>query len=126
MRPNAGRLTPYLDRTLIEDVDSADNGYCDSLSSLSDFLQWLASLASTDFKLNCKRSHQVNEKDALKATLEPVLEEAEVGYQLYKEAVHEGVNWNAEEGAVRRKIDLYILPCFCLTQGLAFLSSQLC
>ncbi|KAJ7648779.1 MFS general substrate transporter [Mycena polygramma] len=82
----------------------------------------MASLASTDLELDSKKGHQVNEKDALKATLEPVLEETEVGYQLYKEAVDEGVTWNAEEeGAVRRKIDVYILPCFCLTQGLAFL-----
>ncbi|KAJ6472177.1 hypothetical protein C8R47DRAFT_1077076 [Mycena vitilis] len=77
----------------------------------------MTSLASTELE-DSKRGNEVTEKNAL----EPVLEEAEVGYQLYKEAIDEGVTWNAEnEGAVRRKIDLYILPCFCLTQGLAFL-----
>ncbi|KAJ7197770.1 major facilitator superfamily domain-containing protein [Mycena pura] len=63
-----------------------------------------------------------NEKQDTKVTLEPVLEETEVGYHLYKEAVEEGLTWDAEEErAVRRKIDWYILPCFCISQGLAYL-----
>ncbi|KAJ7197774.1 hypothetical protein GGX14DRAFT_573923 [Mycena pura] len=61
-------------------------------------------------------------QDTFTLTLEPVLEETEVGYHLYKEAVEEGLAWDAEEeGAVRRKIDWHILPCFCITQGLAYL-----
>ncbi|KAJ7181206.1 major facilitator superfamily domain-containing protein [Mycena filopes] len=69
-----------------------------------------------------KGGDEVDEKHDFTATLEPVLEETEVGYQLYKEAVHEGVSWSAEEeGDVRRKIDWHILPCFCITQGLAYL-----
>ena len=78
-----------------------------------------------------------NEKQDITVTLEPVLEETEVGYHLYKEAVEEGLTWDAEEErAVLRKvcgssesrrclhlleIDWYILPCFCITQGLAYL-----
>ncbi|KAJ6548663.1 MFS general substrate transporter [Mycena capillaripes] len=78
----------------------------------------MSSLASTE---DGKKALD-DEKHAFTMTLEPVLEETEVGYQLYKEAVEEGVTWDAaEEGAVRRKIDWYILPCFCLTQGLAYL-----
>ncbi|KAJ7599234.1 MFS general substrate transporter [Mycena floridula] len=57
-------------------------------------------------------------------SLEPVLEdklrESEVGYELYTQA--EGLEWNSEEeGALVRKIDLYILPAFCFIQGLAYL-----
>ncbi|KAJ7088956.1 hypothetical protein C8R44DRAFT_818927 [Mycena epipterygia] len=29
------------------------------------------------------------------------------------------MTWDAEEGAIRSKIDWYILPYFCVTQGLA-------
>ncbi|KAJ7267787.1 major facilitator superfamily domain-containing protein [Mycena rebaudengoi] len=71
---------------------------------------------------NEKQGHDANEKVVTLTTLEPVLEEDEVGYNLYKEARDENITWDAnEEGAVRRKLDLYILPCFCLTQGLAYL-----
>ncbi|KAJ7204233.1 major facilitator superfamily domain-containing protein [Mycena rebaudengoi] len=71
---------------------------------------------------NEKQGPDANEKVVTLTTLEPVLEEDEVGYNLYKEARDENITWDAnEEGAVRRKLDLYILPCFCLTQGLAYL-----
>ncbi|KAJ7358609.1 major facilitator superfamily domain-containing protein [Mycena albidolilacea] len=78
----------------------------------------MSSVVSTE-----EKGHEIEEKsDKFTSTLEPVLEETEVGYQLYKEAVHEGVTWTAqEEGDIRRKIDWYILPCFCVTQGLAYL-----
>ncbi|KAJ7167242.1 major facilitator superfamily domain-containing protein [Mycena crocata] len=80
----------------------------------------MSSIASTE---EGKRGHEVDEKgDKFTTTLEPVLEETEVGYRLYKEAISEGITWNAEEeGAIRRKIDWYILPSFCITQGLAYL-----
>ncbi|KAJ6626526.1 MFS general substrate transporter [Mycena sp. CBHHK59/15] len=80
----------------------------------------MSSVASTE---DGKRGHDLDEKlGNITTTLEPVLEETEVGYHLYKEALDEGVTWDSqEEGIVRRKIDLYILPCFCITQGLAFL-----
>ncbi|KAJ7486670.1 major facilitator superfamily domain-containing protein [Mycena latifolia] len=80
----------------------------------------MSSIASTE---DGKKAHGFDEKpDNFTTTLEPVLEETEVGYHLYKEALDEGVTWHAgEEGAVRRKIDWRILPCFCITQGLAFL-----
>ncbi|KAF8193860.1 MFS general substrate transporter [Mycena galopus ATCC 62051] len=70
-----------------------------------------------------QKGYEADEKrNAFSTTLEPVLEETEVGYHLYKEAVDEGVTWSAEEDAVvRRKIDWYILPCFCITQGLSYL-----
>ncbi|KAF7311323.1 MFS general substrate transporter [Mycena kentingensis (nom. inval.)] len=72
----------------------------------------------------------VNEKDEkhrdtdFTTTLEPVSEDSEheVGYHLYKEAVEDGLTWTKkEEGRILRTIDWWILPCFCLTQGLAFL-----
>ncbi|KAJ7073110.1 major facilitator superfamily domain-containing protein [Mycena amicta] len=70
-------------------------------------------------------THDANaddEKHDFTTTLEPVLEETEVGYHLYKETVDEGLKWTPEEERrVLRKIDWYILPCFCVTQGLAFL-----
>ncbi|KAJ7885256.1 major facilitator superfamily domain-containing protein [Mycena olivaceomarginata] len=81
----------------------------------------MSSIASTE---DGKKGHEVNEKHGsnFTTTLEPVLEEVEVGYRLYKEAVDEGVTWTAEEeGAVRRKIDWAILPFFSITQGLAYL-----
>jgi hypothetical protein len=64
----------------------------------------MSSIASTE---DGKKGHEVNEKHGsnFTTTLEPVLEEVEVGYRLYKEAVDEGVTWTAEEeGAVRRKV----------------------
>ncbi|KAJ7131167.1 MFS general substrate transporter [Mycena epipterygia] len=77
----------------------------------------MSSISSTDDE---KKGREVDEKHNFTTTLEPVLEETEVGYHLYQEAVDQGVTWDAEEeGAVRRKIDWYILPCFCVTQGLA-------
>ncbi|KAJ6511684.1 MFS general substrate transporter [Mycena vulgaris] len=79
----------------------------------------MSSIRSTE---DGKKGHGLDEKRDFTTTLEPVLEETEVGYYLYKEAVQEGVTWDAEEeGAVRRIIDWRILPCFCITQGLAFL-----
>ncbi|KAJ6494230.1 MFS general substrate transporter [Mycena sanguinolenta] len=80
----------------------------------------MSSLRSTE---DGQKGYEVDEKrEPFTTTLEPVLEEAEVGYRLYKEAVNEGVTWTTEEeGVVRRKIDWYILPCFCITQGLAYL-----
>jgi len=57
-----------------------------------------------------------------KVALAPVLEESEVGYSLYQEAKQDGITWvPSEERAILRKIDLYILPCFGLTQGLSYL-----
>lgn len=63
----------------------------------------MSSIASTEDE---KKGRGINEKhDNFTTTLEPVLEEAEVGYNLYKEALEEGVTWDAEEeGAVRRKV----------------------
>ncbi|KAK7024758.1 major facilitator superfamily domain-containing protein [Favolaschia claudopus] len=82
----------------------------------------MSSLASTEDAQKTS-GHPLDEKrDPFTTTLEPVLEETEVGYQLYKEAVDEGVSWTVEEEkCVRRKIDWHILPCFCITQGLEFL-----
>jgi hypothetical protein len=61
----------------------------------------MSSVVSTE-----EKGHEIDEKpDKFTSTLEPVLEETEVGYQLYKEAVHEGVTWTAqEEGDIRRKV----------------------
>ena len=48
--------------------------------------------------------------------------DAEVGYDLYKQA-REGSSERTqeEERRVLRRIDAFILPVFCITQGLAFL-----
>ena len=70
-----------------------------------------------------------------KAPLSPTLDEknltevssidadhdAEVGYDIYASTKDDLVFTLAEERAIVRKMDLWILPCFCLTQGLAFL-----
>lgn len=62
----------------------------------------MSSIASTDDE---KKGREVDEKNNFTTTLEPVLEETEVGYHLYQEAVDEGVTWDAEEeGAIRRKV----------------------
>ena len=58
------------------------------------------------------------------AVLEVVAEDhdAEVGYDLYKQARDTSLGWTAtEERRVLRPIDMFILPVFCVTQGLAFL-----
>ncbi|KZV60865.1 MFS general substrate transporter [Peniophora sp. CONT] len=48
--------------------------------------------------------------------------DAEVGYELYKQARDGSLEWTPEEERrVRRRIDAFILPVFCVTQGLAFL-----
>ncbi|KAJ7023901.1 major facilitator superfamily domain-containing protein [Mycena alexandri] len=82
----------------------------------------MSSLSFSNGSNSKDQPEEAGEKHDFATTLELVLEETEVGYQLYKEAVYEGITWNAEEeGAVRRKIDWHILPCFCITQGLAYL-----
>ena len=59
--------------------------------------------------------------DVLQRVDEDDLHEAEVGYDFYLET-KEGLEWEPEEEQrVLRKIDLWVLPAFCLTQGLAFL-----
>ncbi|KAJ7669671.1 major facilitator superfamily domain-containing protein [Mycena rosella] len=80
----------------------------------------MSSIASTE---DAKQAHECDEKrNDFTTTLEPVLEEVEVGYCLYKEARDEGLTWDiGEERVILRKIDWHILPCFCITQGLAFL-----
>jgi hypothetical protein len=46
----------------------------------------------------------------------------EVGYDLYKRANEEGLEWSREEErSILRRIDIWILPVFCMTQGLAYL-----
>lgn len=70
-------------------------------------------------------SEKHEKRDAHADKLEPVdeneLHEAEVGYDIYLEA-KEGLEWDAkEEKRVVRKIDVWVLPAFCITQGLAFL-----
>ncbi|KAF5356616.1 hypothetical protein D9758_008204 [Tetrapyrgos nigripes] len=46
----------------------------------------------------------------------------EVGYDLYKRANEEGLEWSQEEErSILRRIDIWILPVFCMTQGLAYL-----
>ena len=58
------------------------------------------------------------------AVLEVVSEDhdAEVGYDLYKQARDTSLEWTpTEERRVLRRIDMFILPVFCVTQGLAFL-----
>lgn len=50
------------------------------------------------------------------------LYDAQVGYEIYQEAKAEGLVWDIkEERRVLRKIDIWILPAFCITQGLAYL-----
>ncbi|KAK7691754.1 hypothetical protein QCA50_005155 [Cerrena zonata] len=76
----------------------------------------IASLATSE-------KHEKNDVrfDKLEPVDEGNLHEAEVGYDIYLEA-KEGLEWDAEEEKrVLRKIDFWILPAFCLTQGLAFL-----
>ncbi|TRM69115.1 major facilitator superfamily domain-containing protein [Schizophyllum amplum] len=67
----------------------------------------------------------LEKKDAHQVTLQPVAEdklhEVEVGYDIYQET-KDDLQWSKpEEGRILRKIDLWILPIFCMTQGLAFL-----
>ncbi|THU89913.1 MFS general substrate transporter [Dendrothele bispora CBS 962.96] len=46
----------------------------------------------------------------------------EIGYDLYKRANEEGLEWTREEERfVLRKIDWRVLPVFCMMQGLAYL-----
>ncbi|KAH8925192.1 MFS general substrate transporter [Atractiella rhizophila] len=53
---------------------------------------------------------------------EEVGADVEIGYDLYKEAVEEKVEWTkAEERKIVRRIDWLVLPAFCLLQGLAYL-----
>ncbi|KAJ7097131.1 major facilitator superfamily domain-containing protein [Mycena belliarum] len=83
----------------------------------------MSSIASTN---SGKRDRGFDEKqDPFTTSLEPVLEETEVGYDLYKEALDERITWDSgEEKVLLRKlaeIDARILPFFCITQGLAFL-----
>lgn len=48
--------------------------------------------------------------------------DAEVGYELYKQARDGSLDWTPEEERrVLRRIDAFILPVLCVTQGLAFL-----
>ncbi|VDC05871.1 unnamed protein product [Peniophora sp. CBMAI 1063] len=78
----------------------------------------VAQSATTDEKsLDEKGSDHV-------AVLEAIAEdhEAEVGYDLYKQARDGSLEWTPkEERRVLRRIDFFILPIFCITQGLAFL-----
>ncbi|KAI0028085.1 MFS general substrate transporter [Vararia minispora EC-137] len=77
----------------------------------------LAPSATTDEKI-------FEDKDGVGITLSVISEDldAEVGYDLYKQTKEEGLKWTKEEERrVLRKIDLWILPLFCFTQGLAFL-----
>ncbi|KAL1668979.1 major facilitator superfamily domain-containing protein [Schizophyllum commune] len=69
----------------------------------------------------------LEKRDAHRATvqLQPVAEEklheVEIGYDIYQET-KDSLEWDKkEEKRVLRKIDRWILPAFCLTQGLAFL-----
>ncbi|WVQ81140.1 hypothetical protein IAT38_003262 [Cryptococcus sp. DSM 104549] len=64
--------------------------------------------------------HDGSEK-ATEVVIQPAGDaEHEVGWDLYKQS--EDVEYTPEEAkAVRRKIDIWILPAFCMTQGLAFL-----
>lgn len=58
----------------------------------------------------------------LPSVSEEKLHETEVGYDIYKETTEQGLEWtDREEGWILRRIDLWILPCFCIAQGLAFL-----
>lgn len=73
-----------------------------------------------------------------KAPLSPTLDEkhledvlsvaadhdAEVGYDIYATTKDALVFTPAEERLIVRKMDIRILPCFCLTQGLAFLDKS--
>lgn len=75
------------------------------------------SLASID-----KEKHPHGLTVALPSVSEEKLHETEVGYNIYKETTEQGLDWTVkEEGWILRRIDIWILPCFCLTQGLAFL-----
>ena len=72
-----------------------------------------ASLATSD-------NHDIP-VNKLTTVVEDVLHETEVGYDIYVEA-REGLEYDSvEEKQVLRKIDYWILPAFCMTQGLAFL-----
>ena len=72
-----------------------------------------ASLATSD-------NHDIP-VNKLTTVVEDVLHETEVGYDIYVEA-REGLEYDpVEEKQVLRKIDYWILPAFCMTQGLAFL-----
>ena len=76
----------------------------------------IASLATSE--KNKKHNAHV---DVLQRVDEDDLHEAEVGYDIYLDA-KEGLEWEPEEEKrVLSKIDLWVLPAFCLTQGLAFL-----
>ncbi|KAL1745032.1 major facilitator superfamily domain-containing protein [Schizophyllum fasciatum] len=67
----------------------------------------------------------LEKQDAHRAVLQPVAEEklheVEVGYDIYQDT-KDSLEWTGqEERRILRRIDLWILPAFCLTQGLAFL-----
>jgi len=50
------------------------------------------------------------------------LNDAEVGFDVYRQTKEEGLEWDPkEEKTIVRKTDLWILPIFCMTQGLAYL-----
>ncbi|KAF9036440.1 MFS general substrate transporter [Hymenopellis radicata] len=69
-------------------------------------------------------SSPIDEKqsvDDVKLSVLEVDHDAEVGYDIYASTKDNLVFTPAEERVIIRKIDLWILPCFCLTQGLAFL-----
>ncbi len=67
-------------------------------------------------------SSPIDEKQSVDDVKVPEVDhDAEVGYDIYASTKDNLVFTPAEERAIIRKIDLWILPCFCLTQGLAFL-----
>ncbi|KAF8922343.1 major facilitator superfamily domain-containing protein [Mucidula mucida] len=67
-------------------------------------------------------SSPIDEKQSVDDVKVPEVDhDAEVGYDIYASTKDNLVFTPAEERAIIRKIDLWILPCFCFTQGLAFL-----